>query len=182
MPSVGRRTVGRTIRQPGRPSPKTGAHLLAADGSCPAAAERVAPPDDRTRMEGQQRCGATAPSHVLRIWPAFPPASSMRSSPATRVRATSSWTRSRAVARLRSRPARKAESCPGNDLNPLAHILTAAKVDPPTKADVKTRLVALRLAWAATASEWNGNRRHRGRRARFGRDTRAGLRQRPIGG
>src|ERR1035437_78928 len=27
----------------------------------------------------------------------------------------------------------------GNDLNPFAHILTAAKVDPPTKADVRTR-------------------------------------------
>jgi DNA modification methylase len=43
----------------------------------------------------------------------------------------------------------------GNDLNPFAHILTAAKVDPPTKADVKTRVAALRLAWAATAGEWN---------------------------
>ena len=43
----------------------------------------------------------------------------------------------------------------GNDLNPFAHILTAAKVDPPTKADIKTRLVALRVAWAATAGEWN---------------------------
>jgi hypothetical protein len=43
----------------------------------------------------------------------------------------------------------------GNDLNPFAHILTAAKVDPPTKADVKTRLASLRLAWAASAGEWN---------------------------
>jgi site-specific DNA-methyltransferase (adenine-specific) len=43
----------------------------------------------------------------------------------------------------------------GNDLNPFAHILTAAKVDPPTKSDVKTRLTALRLAWAAGAAEWN---------------------------
>ena len=43
----------------------------------------------------------------------------------------------------------------GNDLNPFAHILTAAKVDPPTKAAVKTRIAALRLAWAATAGEWN---------------------------
>ena len=43
----------------------------------------------------------------------------------------------------------------GNDLNPFAHILTAAKVDPPTKADIKTRLAGLRVAWAATASEWN---------------------------
>ena len=43
----------------------------------------------------------------------------------------------------------------GNDLNPFAHILTAAKVDPPTKADVKTRVASLRLAWAASAGEWN---------------------------
>ena len=43
----------------------------------------------------------------------------------------------------------------GNDLNPFAHILTAAKVDPPTKADIKTRVAALRIAWAASADEWN---------------------------
>ena len=43
----------------------------------------------------------------------------------------------------------------GNDLNPFAQILTAAKVDPPTKADIKTRAASLRLAWAATAEEWN---------------------------
>jgi hypothetical protein len=43
----------------------------------------------------------------------------------------------------------------GNDLNPFAHILTAAKVDPPTKADIKTRVGSLRLAWAASAGEWN---------------------------
>ena len=43
----------------------------------------------------------------------------------------------------------------GNDLNPFAHILTAAKVDPPTKADIKTRVASLRLAWAASAGEWN---------------------------
>ena len=42
----------------------------------------------------------------------------------------------------------------GNDLNPFAHILTAAKVDPPTKADVKTRMAALRVAWARSAGEW----------------------------
>lgn len=37
----------------------------------------------------------------------------------------------------------------GNDLNPFAHLLTAAKVEPPTEADVRTRLAALRLGWAA---------------------------------
>ncbi len=44
----------------------------------------------------------------------------------------------------------------GNDLNPFAHILTAAKVDPPTRAEAKTRLAALRMAWTAGAAEWNG--------------------------
>ena len=43
----------------------------------------------------------------------------------------------------------------GNDLNPFAQILTAAKVDPPTKSDIKTRVASLRLAWAASAAEWN---------------------------
>jgi hypothetical protein len=43
----------------------------------------------------------------------------------------------------------------GNDLSPFAQILTAAKVDPPTKADVRTRVASLRLAWAASAAEWN---------------------------
>src|ERR1035437_2993158 len=43
----------------------------------------------------------------------------------------------------------------GNDLNPFAHILTAAKVDPPTKSDVKVRLATLRLAWGASSGEWN---------------------------
>ena len=43
----------------------------------------------------------------------------------------------------------------GNDLNPFAYVLTAAKVDPPTRADVKTRMTAIRVAWAASAGEWN---------------------------
>jgi hypothetical protein len=43
----------------------------------------------------------------------------------------------------------------GNDLNPFAHILTAAKVDPPSKSDVKVRIAALRVAWTASAAEWN---------------------------
>jgi hypothetical protein len=42
----------------------------------------------------------------------------------------------------------------GNDLNPFAHVLTAAKVDPPTRADVKTRAASLRVAWSAVAAEW----------------------------
>ncbi|HET7471976.1 MAG TPA: DNA methyltransferase [Candidatus Limnocylindrales bacterium] len=42
----------------------------------------------------------------------------------------------------------------GNDLNPLAHLLTAAKVEPATPAEAATRLAALRLTWAASATAW----------------------------
>ena len=42
----------------------------------------------------------------------------------------------------------------GNDLNPLAHVLTAAKLEPATSAEAGTRLAALRLQWAADAPAW----------------------------
>ena len=42
----------------------------------------------------------------------------------------------------------------GNDLNPFAHLLTAAKVEPATPAESRTRLAALRLAWAAESAPW----------------------------
>src|SRR5215216_909530 len=42
----------------------------------------------------------------------------------------------------------------GNDLNPFAHLLTAAKVEPPTLAEARTRATALRLAWASTNARW----------------------------
>jgi len=42
----------------------------------------------------------------------------------------------------------------GNDLNPLAYLLTAAKLDPAGRAETRTRLTVLRLAWLATAGEW----------------------------
>ena len=42
----------------------------------------------------------------------------------------------------------------GNDLNPFAHVLTAAKVEPPSPAEARTRLAALRLGWAASAAGW----------------------------
>src|SRR5215213_10505460 len=42
----------------------------------------------------------------------------------------------------------------GNDLNPLAHLLTAAKVDPPSRPETATRLATLRLAWLRDASGW----------------------------
>ncbi len=42
----------------------------------------------------------------------------------------------------------------GNDLNPFAHLLTAAKVEPATRAQASTRLTQLRLAWNTTSAEW----------------------------
>jgi site-specific DNA-methyltransferase (adenine-specific) len=42
----------------------------------------------------------------------------------------------------------------GNDLNPFAHLLTAAKVDPPTPAEARVRIAALRVAWASGAAGW----------------------------
>ena len=43
----------------------------------------------------------------------------------------------------------------GNDLNPLAHLLTAAKVDPPTRAETATRVATLGLGWARDAADWD---------------------------
>jgi DNA methylase len=42
----------------------------------------------------------------------------------------------------------------GNDLNPFAHLLTASKVEPASAADARTRLTALRLAWATEGGDW----------------------------
>jgi DNA methylase len=42
----------------------------------------------------------------------------------------------------------------GNDLNPFAHLLTAAKVQPATRAEAVTRLAKLRLGWNAVSGEW----------------------------
>src|SRR6188768_1402807 len=42
----------------------------------------------------------------------------------------------------------------GNDLNPLAQVLTAAKLEPATPAAARTRTAALRLAWSADAAAW----------------------------
>jgi hypothetical protein len=42
----------------------------------------------------------------------------------------------------------------GNDLNPFAHLLTSAKVEPATRADCATRLAALRLGWATSSPVW----------------------------
>ncbi|MFL5712686.1 MAG: DNA methyltransferase, partial [Chloroflexota bacterium] len=42
----------------------------------------------------------------------------------------------------------------GNDLNPFAHLLTGAKVEPASPPEARTRLAALRLAWASAAPGW----------------------------
>ena len=42
----------------------------------------------------------------------------------------------------------------GNDLNPFAHLLTAAKVEPATPAEARTRLTRLTLAWPGAADNW----------------------------
>jgi site-specific DNA-methyltransferase (adenine-specific) len=42
----------------------------------------------------------------------------------------------------------------GNDLNPFAHLLTAAKVEPAGRADAATRVTGLRLAWRNEADGW----------------------------
>lgn len=42
----------------------------------------------------------------------------------------------------------------GNDLNPFAYLLTAAKVEPATPAEARTRLTTLRLRWASEGSGW----------------------------
>ena len=43
----------------------------------------------------------------------------------------------------------------GNDLNPFAHLLTAAKVEPASRAAASTRLTQLRLAWHADSAGWH---------------------------
>ena len=42
----------------------------------------------------------------------------------------------------------------GNDLNPLAHVLTAAKIEPPAGRELEARLAGLRIAWSLEAPGW----------------------------
>jgi hypothetical protein len=42
----------------------------------------------------------------------------------------------------------------GSDLNPFAHLLTAAKVEPAAPAEARTRLAGLRLTWATDSTAW----------------------------
>ncbi len=50
----------------------------------------------------------------------------------------------------------------GNDLNPFAHVLTAAKVDPPTAGEAAARLARLRIDWSFEAGRVGGARRRAG--------------------
>ena len=77
----------------------------------------------------QQRLWGHAFHPMCSYLASFPAALPMPSSPATRDPATSSSTRSAAAAPRRSRPARRAGSGSAIDLNPIADLLTAAKVD-----------------------------------------------------
>jgi hypothetical protein len=43
----------------------------------------------------------------------------------------------------------------GNDLNPFAHLLTAAKVEPAGRAEALTRVAVLRLGWSAERDAWD---------------------------
>ncbi len=42
----------------------------------------------------------------------------------------------------------------GNDLNPFAHLLTAAKVEPAGRAETAPRVTSLRLGWTAQSGAW----------------------------
>lgn len=42
----------------------------------------------------------------------------------------------------------------GNDLNPFAHLLTAAKLDPPAWAELVARLAVLRVRWSTESAVW----------------------------
>ena len=53
----------------------------------------------------------------------------------------------------------------GNDLNPFAHLLTASKVEPATRAGALTRLTQLRLGWNADAASLECTREPRDRRS-----------------
>jgi len=42
----------------------------------------------------------------------------------------------------------------GNDLNPMAAVLSAAKIDPPTRLEAETRLAHLGIDWTLEATDW----------------------------
>jgi hypothetical protein len=122
-------------------------------------------------------CGATPSTRCARTLRASRPPSRTHSSRATR------------AGRRGPRPLRGAratvplQACAegrigvGNDLNPLAHVLTAAKVEPPSRPRRSTRLATLRLGWSlAPPAGWPSADRVVDRRAgrSFPRPARAG--------
>jgi site-specific DNA-methyltransferase (adenine-specific) len=42
----------------------------------------------------------------------------------------------------------------GNDLSPFAHLLTAAKIEPPTAGELTARLAVLRVRWSVESTDW----------------------------
>lgn len=42
----------------------------------------------------------------------------------------------------------------GNDLSPFAHLLTAAKVEPPSRAELAARMAVLRVRWSVESADW----------------------------
>ena len=116
----------RGMSKPGnaRPNPSTTA---SSPSSCPAPCPR-----SRSSPSGRASpaCGATASTRCAPTSRAFRRPSPTRSSPATAGRATSSSTRSAGRGTAPLQATAEGRIGVGNDLNPLAQILTAAKVDP----------------------------------------------------
>ena len=113
-------------------------------------ATRASRPSGRT----SSACGATRSTRCARTSRASRRPSPTRSSPATRGPATSSSTRSRGRGTTPLQACAEGRIGVGNDLNPFAHLLTAAKVEPATRAEATTRLAALRLAWPPRPPAW----------------------------
>ena len=132
-------TIDRRGRRP-RPARRSILDVPAA-----AARPRRSRPSGRTSSGS----GATRSTRCARTSRAFRRRWPTRSSAATRGAATSSSIRSAAAGTTPLQACAEGRIGVGNDLNPLAHLLTAAKVEPATPAEAATRLAALRLGWAA---------------------------------
>ena len=103
------------------------------------APERAPDPRPRARVEGAAAAVGPQPAPdvlVPRELPGGPRPRVHR--PLQPARATSSSTRSPAAAPRRVQAAAEGRIGVGNDLNPLAHVLTAAKLEPATPAEART--------------------------------------------
>ena len=116
----------------------------------------AASPASRSRRTGRTApaCGATPSTRCARISRASRRPWRTPSSPATPGPATWSWTRSLVAARFALQACVEGRLGVGNDLNPFAHVLTAAKVDPPTAGEAAARLARLRIDWSFEAAGW----------------------------